>query len=518
MTEDRTQNPTSISEEGEESRRQQQESQASEQAEQAARDAQDLDAEEFTQAPPEAGTEEQPFGNRKDDTGLLTERTGTPLEQDEEPLPEFADDPFTPDPEQAAASRQGTSNRPGDEQGPVDGGAGPRQPGAPTPPTQPDPTQETQTAQARGSAPPDRSPPEGDAVGTPGEASEDSTPADETDSPNPSATSDPETGTGDTPASDAFSAFADTGQTDGQEEPPTAQTPSLSLSPAQGLEDGAIALNITALLKDTDQGDETLTVRISNVPPGAVLSAGTDVGGGIWQLSGDQLTGLTITPPSDSNEDFSLTVTATSTESTGETASVTAQLPVDVVGVADVPELNAELVPGQEDTVVDLNITGSLTDTDGSETLSYLISDLPEGSTLSAGTDNGDGTWTLTPDDLNGLQFTPPEHFSGEITFNVDAISTENDGDTATTSTTVTAAFAPVADAPTVTVGDVTGQEDTGILLDLDAALVDPSETLSVIISGVPDGATFSSGTKNPDDTWSIDPADLPGLTVTPAQ
>ena len=39
-------------------------------------------------------------------------------------------------------------------------------------------------------------------------------------------------------------------------------------------------------------------------------------------------------------------------------------------------------------------ITASLTDTDGSETLSVLISGVPSGATLSSGTRNADGTWT----------------------------------------------------------------------------------------------------------------------------
>ena len=36
-------------------------------------------------------------------------------------------------------------------------------------------------------------------------------------------------------------------------------------------------------------------------------------------------------------------------------------------------------------------------DTDGSETLPVVVSGVPTGASLSAGTDNGDGTWTLTP-------------------------------------------------------------------------------------------------------------------------
>jgi len=97
---------------------------------------------------------------------------------------------------------------------------------------------------------------------------------------------------------------------------PEADAPTLEVTPASGTESQAISLDIDAALTDTD-GSETLTVTISGVPSGAVLSAGTDNGDGSWTLSQSDLDGLTITPASD--DDFSLTVTARSVES--ETAS-----------------------------------------------------------------------------------------------------------------------------------------------------------------------------------------------------
>ncbi|MBD3823949.1 MAG: hypothetical protein IE916_05505, partial [Epsilonproteobacteria bacterium] len=46
-----------------------------------------------------------------------------------------------------------------------------------------------------------------------------------------------------------------------------------------------------------------------------------------------------------------------------------------------------------------LDITAALSDTDGSETLSVVITGVPEGATLSEGINNGDGTWTITVDE-----------------------------------------------------------------------------------------------------------------------
>ena len=75
---------------------------------------------------------------------------------------------------------------------------------------------------------------------------------------------------------------------------PIADAPTLSTAPATGNEDSAIALSITPALTDSS---ETLSIAISGVPTGATLSAGTNLGGGIWSLTSGQLSGLTITPP-----------------------------------------------------------------------------------------------------------------------------------------------------------------------------------------------------------------------------
>ena len=57
---------------------------------------------------------------------------------------------------------------------------------------------------------------------------------------------------------------------------------------------------------------------------------------------------------------------------------------------------------------IPLDISTGITDTDGSETVSISISGMPEGTVFSAGTDNGDGTWSFTNADLDGLTITPP--------------------------------------------------------------------------------------------------------------
>ena len=84
-----------------------------------------------------------------------------------------------------------------------------------------------------------------------------------------------------------------------------------------------------------------------------------------------------------------------------------------------------------------VDITTSLSDTDGSESLSIQVSGLPEGAELSAGTDLGGGEWSLTEDDLDDLQMDVPEG-TGAFELTVSATSTEGDGgDQAVTSQSV---------------------------------------------------------------------------------
>jgi Ca2+-binding RTX toxin-like protein len=299
----------------------------------------------------------------------------------------------------------------------------------------------------------------------------------------------------------------------------TAAPPTLGIAPATGDEDSAIPLDIRAALGDRD-GSETLSIKISGVPAGAILSAGTDNGDGSWTLTPAQLQGLTITPPPNSDDDFVLTVTATSTEANGaDTESVSADLPVTVNAVADAPNVGVGPAAGAEDTAIPLDVSASLNDFDGSESLSITFSNVPNGAVLSAGTLNADGTWTLTPAQLQGLTITPPPNSDGDFTVSITATTTEGEnGDSFALTAQITVSVAAVADIPTLSVAPAIGAEDTAIALDIASALTDfdGSESLSITLSGMPAGAVLSAGTQNADGSWTLTQAQLQGLTVTP--
>ncbi|MEN5045296.1 LapA family giant adhesin [Pseudomonas koreensis] len=93
---------------------------------------------------------------------------------------------------------------------------------------------------------------------------------------------------------------------------------------------------INTALTDTD-GSETLSVKISGAPVGSVLSDGNGhtftvtASNGEANVTGWNLGSLTVTPPTYYNGQFNLTVTSTSTEMVGGSASSTATIPVTVV-------------------------------------------------------------------------------------------------------------------------------------------------------------------------------------------
>ncbi|KXJ56294.1 MAG: hypothetical protein AXW12_00845 [Thalassospira sp. Nap_22] len=299
------------------------------------------------------------------------------------------------------------------------------------------------------------------------------------------------------------------------EDPKVADAPSLSADDVTGAEDSAISLDLSASLNDLDGGSETLTITISGLPDGAVLSAGTDNGDGTWTLTPGQLSGLTLTPPDNFSGSIDLDISATSREANGSVATTNASFTVDVTGVADGATLDVSDASGAEDSAIALDIDTELLD--GSENLAIAIEGVPDGATLSAGTDNGDGTWTLSSDQLEGLSITPAENFSGEIDLSV-LVSTTDGDDTAVVMQNLTVDVEGVADTPTLDISDASGNEDAAIALNIDAGLTDSSETLTVTISGVPDGATLSAGTDNGDGTWTLSSEQLSGLTITPPE
>lgn len=319
--------------------------------------------------------------------------------------------------------------------------------------------------------------------------------------------------------------------------------PAVSVAVAGGDEDSPIALDISIT------AGEAASITIAGIPEGATLSAGTDeitVTDGVAELTAEQLEGLTLTPAPDSDADFDLTVTATSPSGL---TSEPAALPVTVNAVADAPTVGISLgepfdlnaghgndAGGIDDenpveggdtpettftggglTIYPVNIEAGLTDTDGSETLSITIGNVPDGVEFSAGTDNGDGTWSFAPEDLDGLQMAVPPNVQADFSLSVSVTATEAENlDTATTTATVDVA---VDAPPAVQAEAATGNEDSAIALDVQVEAQGGEALASVTISGIPAGATLMAGTDEitvTDGVAELSPDQLAGLTITP--
>ncbi len=83
-------------------------------------------------------------------------------------------------------------------------------------------------------------------------------------------------------------------------------------------------------------------------------------------ITGWTLSSLTITPPADSDADFTLTIIATSIEAENNDLAVrTAELPVTVAAIADAPTLDIVDATGNQDAAIALSIDPALVDDDG---------------------------------------------------------------------------------------------------------------------------------------------------------
>ena len=119
-------------------------------------------------------------------------------------------------------------------------------------------------------------------------------------------------------------------------------------------------------------------------------------------------------------------------------SSPPARVNITVTAVPDPPILTVADVEQEEPgTPIPLNIASALVDEDESETLSILIEGLPEGATLSAGQVNVDGSYTLLPEELDGLSMIPPPVNAQNFTLTITATATESsNGESASTQAT----------------------------------------------------------------------------------
>uniref|UniRef100_UPI001BD4262B immunoglobulin-like domain-containing protein n=1 Tax=Pseudomonas sp. dw_358 TaxID=2720083 RepID=UPI001BD4262B len=200
----------------------------------------------------------------------------------------------------------------------------------------------------------------------------------------------------------------------------------------EGAENTAIKLSsVTATFTDND-GSENHTVAINGVPTGATITDGTHTSttSGTVDVTGWDLTKLSVTPATGFVGTFDLTVTATATETANlsSTASNSTVIHVTVDAVDQAPVATGGTVSGNENTALTLNWSDfHVTDNDSSpSSLGITISKLPVDGVLQV--ENASGTWvTLTQADVtNGNWISKATIDAGELRFVPDAYESGN--------------------------------------------------------------------------------------------
>jgi hypothetical protein len=303
-----------------------------------------------------------------------------------------------------------------------------------------------------------------------------------------------------------------------------ADGPAIAAAPPAAREDTAVPLNLGIAGADAD-GSETVTaITLSGLSPGAAIAPAAGIranGDGTWTVEPWAAGSVRLVPPENAHGTFGLTVTATVREaSDGSTGTRSRGVSVAVAPAADAPVVAATDAAGTEDRPIPLGLSAALADRDGSEVLSVVVAGLPDGARLSAGINNGDGSWTLAPVQLAGLTVTPPGDWSGSMALTLHAHAMERStGEVASASVPFRVSVAGAADTPLVdAAAGAAGREDAAIALDIVARLTDAdgSEALTLVVAGVPAGARFSAGQGNPDGSWTIPGEAIPGLRFTP--
>ena len=112
----------------------------------------------------------------------------------------------------------------------------------------------------------------------------------------------------------------------------------------------------------------------------------------------------------------------------GNNGSTTNDILVDLVGVTLTSLSGANLAPaGVAGEAINLGLTNP---TDHLGSITVNISGVPSGWTMSEGTDNGDGTWSVQTYDVSALSITAPENYAGAVSLQMSQTWTNSTGGT----------------------------------------------------------------------------------------
>lgn len=173
---------------------------------------------------------------------------------------------------------------------------------------------------------------------------------------------------------------------------------------------------------------------------------------------------------------------------------------------------------GKEDRALHLDVKAQLPTSIADEALSVVISGMPDGALLLAGTDNGDGTWSISSEQLANLTLIPPMDHSGQFQVTIMAMLNQAGKADVVATLPLKIDLAGVADLPGLEVADASGDGSGPIPLGIEATLTDGdgSERLAITVSGLPDGARLTAGHELGDGRWRLGPDQVQSLSLIP--
>lgn len=219
------------------------------------------------------------------------------------------------------------------------------------------------------------------------------------------------------------------------------------------------ATDINVLLNDVDpDGNQTLEIiSLDNAFNGSAQTIGN-------------LVRFTPDPNVNGPGGFSYTIT-------DGTSFSTANVTVNIGPVNDAPSAADDTAGTNEDTLIEIAVLTGDTDIDGGALSVTATSNVLNGTTAIVG---------------NLVRFTPTTNLSGIGSFDY----TISDGNGGTDTGSVTVNINAIADQPNLSANNVSGPSGTIIPLEVNASLVDTdgSESLEVVLSGVPQTGSLSAG------------------------
>ncbi len=262
---------------------------------------------------------------------------------------------------------------------------------------------------------------------------------------------------------------------------PVTDEPKLQLTDLYIQEDTRSQFDIFPQTTDVDGSEQVTRIELSDIPDGVTFYIKNaddsftkvdydnshshtfiidDSGAAPGSITTDQLKNLHIQAPPESNKDFTVTVTPTVQDPGADNSeTITAEVKVYVKGDADTPlaeHPDIDKITGSEPQtgeagLIDISsligksgetASGQAAADDSSETLSYILHDLPKefaptdadgkitGDFITAS--DGKVTWSFTHEQMENLHIKVPTHYSGTLSdLKLETIAVEDDGDTA---------------------------------------------------------------------------------------